>query len=432
MIVNREEEYTTIVERMNRELHVCTPIFRDIYLHPTTNKILYFGITFVDGDTHMISVSGKDAPTFPIPQYTEFTYTTNTHTHGKDVVLLAYINNKQFPEIKEFYTPFCQHVYSYFDRTYDINKIIPITVWSTIIKRYHGHILPLLKELENTSNTITFKQLQSAIQTLRQVESVGLCVDGTIFDTYFDSRAKRSGKDNFVYSEYNPYTTTGRPSNRFNGINFAALPKHDGTRSLFVSRFKDGSLIQFDFDAYHLRLLGEYSNVSLPTTPLHEHLAKLYFNKSAITEEEYELSKQNTFSILYGADINTNIELLQNIKKISTQLYKEYKHTNEYILSPLFKRKIYIKEEDATENKVFNYFVQSLEFERTINKIKNIIKYLSNKQSKIILYTYDAVLLDVAPDEIDIITDKVKHMLDHDGFPVKTYVGKNYEVMEKI
>ncbi len=426
------DEYNILVKRMNRELHVCTPIFRDAYLHPFVNTILYFSVTFLNGETYMLSVTGKDAPTFLIPPHTEFTYTTNTNINGKDITLLAYINNTQLPELKEFYTPYCHYAYSYFDKVSDVNKIIPITVWSSIIKQYHAKLIACIERFNGTSDTNTFKQLQTSIETLRQIESVGLRVDESLFDAYFDTKAKRSGKDNFVYSEYNLYTTTGRPSNRFNGINFAALPKHDGTRSVFVSRFENGSLIQFDFDAYHLRLLGEYSNVSLPTTPLHEYLAKLYFNKSVITEEEYEASKQNTFSILYGVDVNSDIELLQNIKKISKQLYKEYRQSNQYILSPLFKRKIIINANDATENKIFNYFVQSLEFERTINKIKNIVKYLSNKKSKVILYTYDAILLDVSEDELGLIKDKVKDMLEYDGFPVKTYIGKNYEVMEKI
>ena len=50
-------------------------------------------------------------------------------------------------------------------------------------------------------------------------------------------------KDGLVYSEYNPYTTTGRPSNRFGGTNFAALNKTDGSREKYISRFDGGMLV---------------------------------------------------------------------------------------------------------------------------------------------------------------------------------------------
>ena len=41
----------------------------------------------------------------------------------------------------------------------------------------------------------------------------------------------------YVFSEYNLFTSTGRPSNRFGGINFAALNKKDGSRERFISRY---------------------------------------------------------------------------------------------------------------------------------------------------------------------------------------------------
>ena len=41
------------------------------------------------------------------------------------------------------------------------------------------------------------------------------------FDDYFKPKCKKfSIKDNHIYGWYNPYTTTGRPVNNFNGINF--------------------------------------------------------------------------------------------------------------------------------------------------------------------------------------------------------------------
>ena len=51
-----------------------------------------------------------------------------------------------------------------------------------------------------------------------------------------------------VFSEYNLYTSTGRPSNRYGGVNFPALKKEDGTRESFTSRYEKGSLVSYDYD----------------------------------------------------------------------------------------------------------------------------------------------------------------------------------------
>ena len=44
---------------------------------------------------------------------------------------------------------------------------------------------------------------------------------------------KHSIKDNNIYGWYNPYTTTGRPVNNFNGINFVGLKHDNGERNCF-------------------------------------------------------------------------------------------------------------------------------------------------------------------------------------------------------
>ena len=65
-------------------------------------------------------------------------------------------------------------------------------------------------------------------------------------------------------SKYNPYTLTGRPSNTNNGTNYAALNKDDGSRNRFLSRFDSDVLVEFDFDAYHLRLIANLIEYEFP------------------------------------------------------------------------------------------------------------------------------------------------------------------------
>jgi len=39
--------------------------------------------------------------------------------------------------------------------------------------------------------------------------------------------------------------------------------------SAFISRFAGGNLVQMDFEAYHLRLIGHYMNIDMPIEPIH-------------------------------------------------------------------------------------------------------------------------------------------------------------------
>ena len=94
--------------------------------------------------------------------------------------------------------------------------------------------------------------------------------------------------DGMVYSEYNIFTSTGRPSNRFGGTNFAALNKKDGSRKPYVSRYKNGVLVEMDYDAYHLRLIGELIGYDFPKGSVHEHMAEFF-------GVDYEESKKLSF-----------------------------------------------------------------------------------------------------------------------------------------
>ena len=43
------------------------------------------------------------------------------------------------------------------------------------------------------------------------------------------------------------------------------MNKDDGSRDRFVSRFEGGKLVQFDYDAYHPRIIGKMVDEPIPT-----------------------------------------------------------------------------------------------------------------------------------------------------------------------
>jgi hypothetical protein len=82
--------------------------------------------------------------------------------------------------------------------------------------------------------------------------------------------------------------------------------------------------------------------------------------------------------------------------------------------------------EDMNPQKLFNYTLQLLETLNNGRIIKDMIKVLRGKNTKIVLYTYDAFLIDLDTDENEILEniDKIfkKHKLE-----IKHTYGTSYD-----
>ena len=137
-----------------------------------------------------------------------------------------------------------------------------------------------------------------------------------------------------------------------------------------------------------------------------------------MTEEQYEESKARTFALMYGQSDDTGgVEFFQKIKAYSSKLWDEYLQ-NGFVLSGTG-RKVTLT--DPSKNKVFNYMMQLTETEEAIQGVNKVSQFLN----RVILYTYDAILLDVPNDELHLM-DKVAEILSEGGFPVRQYRGHNY------
>jgi hypothetical protein len=417
MIINTDLQYNELCARMNRDAYISTPILRDVHLHPAVNKVLCLMVSFSAKEHYLMSISHMDAPQFLLPDLSK---SINPET-------LAYIHGVDVGTVDDYQPQIVQSTRNLFNTVKDCNRVIPIMAFNNGLRRYHTAILEKVPSLEVND---TYRFVQRGIETLRTIETAGIQVDTEVFVTHFAPH-KKAMVDGKVYTQYFPYTATGRPSNRFGGINFAALNKHDGSRAAFVSRFDGGQLVQFDFESYHLRLLAQEMNVSLPTdVPVHTYLARQYYGKQDISQEEYDIAKQATFAILYGQDIEVDIPFFQNVKVLAKSLYKEYSFHG-YGVAPKSGRHIHFGG-TVEENKVLNYFVQALEYESTIGKLQNVLDYLQNKESRLVMYTYDAILLDGHPDEIHPILEDIPTILDATQYPVRRYVGQNYHELVEI
>jgi hypothetical protein len=409
MIINGYEQYEELKSRMEWDRHIYTTIFRDLYYHEAENNLLCIGITFGNGDNYIFSVSHDDSPRYNFNP-------TDYSLESISLVAAHYEATGEYLSFNSYYTNYIHDTHNNFGEMLDVNRIIPITIWGNIIKSYHEKLLPYI----NNHNNFTY----NILKILRKIEKSGLAVNKELLGNRFGERVYRSFRDKLVYSQYNPFTTTGRPSNRFGGINYSALNKNDGTREIFTSRYEDGILIQFDFEAYHLRLLANYLGVDLPNTSIHTELAKLYFNTDNITDEMYEEGKKRTFNLLYGLHSNTyGINLFDKI----FQFRETFEGTTGVVLPSGVK--VDIGEKNGS--KLFNYFVQSLEVVKTMPKLDSVLSILEDTNTHLIMYTYDSILLDMETFDDELI-QKIKIILEEGNYPVRIYSGKTYDKLSVI
>ena len=287
-------------------------------------------------------------------------------------------------------------------------------------------IVPVMKHLEKCRKIA--KILRDTVE--KYAEHVKMTYNNEVLDnlSYIESNGLQT-TDGVVYSEYNLYTSTGRPSNRFGGTNFAALNKTDGSRKPYVSRFKNGVLVEMDYDAYHLRLIADKIGYDFPNGSVHAHMAKFY-------GVEYEEAKVLSFKYLYGfipQDVVQMNPYFSRVHDYIEELWKEY-NSKEFIVSDIYNRRIYKKNlSDMNANKLFNYTIQLMETENNMKVLSKLIPEIKDVRSKLILYSYDSFLLDFNMEDGLNYLKKVKKILEQNGkFPVKVSWGLSYHEMKDI
>jgi hypothetical protein len=241
--------------------------------------------------------------------------------------------------------------------------------------------------------------------------------------------------DDFIYSEYNMFTTTNRPTCNFHGYSFSSIPKDSPDKKFMVSRFgTNGKLVMLDYNSYHLYLIGNIVNEQF-TENVHSYLGKIYFGKDELTEEEYSASKTLTFKMIYGGieDEFLQIPFFQKVQQFTDELWKAY-NADRGIYTKYFKRKMKADRlEGMNSQKLFNYYLQSLETENTIIRLNELQNYMTDLKSKVVLYIYDAVLIDYNLSDGKENLNKMISILDGGGkYPMSIYYGSNYADLTKI
>jgi hypothetical protein len=289
----------------------------------------------------------------------------------------------------------------------DVNKIIPI------VKHYEycEEIYNNLKEKINGKINEFYNDKVSMV--FNAIERSGIRVDKQKFESYFHTI-----DGEYVHTQYNFKTLTGRPSNKFKGVNYAALNKENNCRESFIPR--NHIFVEFDVSAYHPTLLSKLVDFDFGDEDIHSTFAEMY-------GVDYKKSKELTFKQLYGGvfDKYKDLEFFKKVQVYTDNLWEEFNEKG-WIECPISKHRFEKdKLNDMKPQKLLNYLLQNLETAMNVHILWEITKLLRNKKTKIVLYTYDSFLLDLSKEDEDIL-QIVKEIFNKHKLQTKITHGNTY------
>ena len=425
MVIEKQQEYVNLIESIRNKDVAIVAVHEDYRKHSAESKIVTVSLQYDDNTVDVVFNHSESlennldisllssAKRFWVDDAKEFYHLTE-FTNIYDVSLWCHLNHQKLEDTVKPYI--FDHLYKINHSKFNINRIVPLVK----VLEYARDRLNEIRRHEIIIDRGFLKCNQTLI-TLAKLEKSGIRLQKGKFDVVF--------KNGYGYSNYNILTTTGRPSNTFRGINFGALNKSDDTRNQIVSRFDKGMLVEFDYDAFHLRLLGELLKYELPIDiSLHQYFADNVYHTS------YEDAKKLSWQILYGdvkVDKGVN-PFFYKIEEMADHLWRHFKIYKQF-KTHIYKRKFVSNNiMDANKNKVLNYFIQSYETEQNIETIKRIQKYLESRSTHMILYTYDSFLFDLDRTEGLRTILEIREILQGKSFPVRIKAGMNYGSMQDI
>ena len=316
------------------------------------------------------------------------------------------------------------YFYNKFSKFTTINQLIPISKLYESCEKVYEQVRSTI-DLEIPSGFDFYNKTATNVFFLLEQSGIGIYY--TPFIEMFKPREPRYNIiDNTVLTSYNLYNVTSRPTNAFNSVNFAAIPKGDSYRKCFVP--KGDYFVELDFDGYHLRLLCDQIGYPLTEESAHKQLAKLYFEKEEITEEEYNEAKQINFHAIYGKipEKWAFLPIFEQIDRYIKGLWERFENDGE-VLAPISKKVFGRGLKDMNHQKLMNYVMQSLETSRNILILKEVLRFLQNKKTKLVLYTYDALLFDFHKEDGKETLEKLQEILEEGGkYPIKFKYSKDF------
>ena len=296
----------------------------------------------------------------------------------------------------------------------ELNLIIPIVkhyeLCETIFRDLKANI-----NIEKTKYDEFFNSRVSVV--FNAIERSGIRIHNDTFSEYF-----HAVDGEYVNTQFNLKTTTTRPSNKFNNVNYAALNKENGCRTSFIPR--NSKLVEIDISAYHPSLAARLIDYSFTTSDIHAHFASLY-------NVDYKKAKELTFKQLYGGVFKNykHLEFFRKIEKYVGENWNRFQ-SDGFIECPV-SGYVYKKEnlDNMNPQKLFNYVLQNLETSMNVLVLWDIFRILRGYKTKLVLYTYDSFLFDWDEGETELL-EKIRDIFKKYKLNIKEIEGYDYNFGE--
>ncbi len=402
------------------------PIYFNNRTHPSLNDIslLYLKPLDISDKGYMLCLNHNESLSLP-PSIVKDVLSKYKEVYVRDRKSLIYFypysniidisfNAPEFPDPKS-------GVYDYFYHKHgdvaNINTAIPLVKHYEKCELIYNKINKYcIKPHNNTFNN-------RLINVFFAIERNGVKIDKSVFNRFYElNNDIHSLKEDTLYTHYNLYTTTGRPANSFNGINFGALIKDNGCRASFTAN--NDYLVEIDINSYHPTLAAQLIDFDLKDETPYQ-----YFSREAsidISEAKILMFRQ-----LYGGIYKEyqHIEYFKLIQEYQNKLWETFNKDGS-IKCPISERMLYNTLPDMNAPKLFNYLLQNMETSTNVLILWDVIKLLKGKQTKIVLTTYDSFLFDYH--KKDNILEELKQIFTKHKLKTKLTHGINYDEMSLI
>jgi hypothetical protein len=396
---------------------VCIPIFSNTNKHQSEIAVVGLYLAFTDRTERYINFSHPDENKYNCnlfdiqlhPKSLVFNKKALMyHGFNEGIDLNSYLHYYADHSIvhKEFYTKSVEVLSNKYFNSDDLGHIIPLAIQLDYAKKMAEYVLVFYRKRQIDEKCIEF--CNDFVEVFYEIEKEKILIDG------------KWENQNYMW-----YTATTRPSNAWNNFNFSAMNKRDGTRNKIRSRFEGGKIVQFDYDAFHIKLLAKVLDYKFYGHPYDD------IKKELALDIPYDEIKSKVFQNIYGSISHQFMQhtFFASVQAMIDELYLQYK--NDGAVKSWFYEKLFRDIQDETPNKIFNYVLQSLETEYNVRKIKKILPYIKDKRSVFMLYLYDAFVFDIHPGEMDLV-NTLQSAFETDDMSIKIYVGDTFGDIKRI